>query len=83
MLIGAVFGALSKFPYLWAISTANVMLIAIFAFVNMSLFFSCHNGVWKSFFAEKFPAPVRFTGKAVSNQLGNLLAGLRTRGAGW
>jgi hypothetical protein len=37
--------------------------------------FSCYNGVWTSFFAEQFPAPVLFTGMAVSNQLGNLLAG--------
>ncbi|WP_240961012.1 MFS transporter [Rhodococcus sp. A14] len=75
MLIGAVGGALSIFAYLWAISTTNILLIAIFAFVNMSVFFSCYNGVWTSFFAEQFPAPVRFTGMAVSNQLGNLLAG--------
>jgi hypothetical protein len=50
-------------------------MIAIFAFINMTLFFSCYIGVWTSFFAEQFPAPVRFTGLAVSNQLGNLLAG--------
>ncbi|MFC9833293.1 MFS transporter [Rhodococcus sp. NPDC127530] len=75
MLIGAVGGALTIFAYLWAISTTNILLIAIFAFINMSLFFSCYNGVWTSFFAEQFPAPVRFTGMAVSNQIGNLLAG--------
>ncbi|TQC42566.1 MFS transporter [Rhodococcus sp. WS4] len=75
MLIGAVGGALSIFAYLWAISTTNILMIAIFAFVNMSVFFSCYNGVWTSFFAEQFPAPVRFTGMAVSNQIGNLLAG--------
>lgn len=63
------------FGYLWAISTTNILLIAVFAFINMTLFFSCYNGVWTSFFAEQFPAPVRFTGMAVSNQLGNLLAG--------
>ncbi len=61
--------------YLWAISTTNILLISVAAFVNMSLFFSCYNGVWTSFFAEQFPATVRFTGMAVSNQLGNLLAG--------
>jgi hypothetical protein len=54
---------------------ADVLMIAVFAFLNMSLFFSCYNGVWTSFFAEQFPAPVRFTGMAVNNQLGNLLAG--------
>ncbi|WP_370181984.1 MFS transporter [Rhodococcus wratislaviensis] len=75
MLIGAAGCALTVFAYLWSISTTNVWLIAIFAFVNMSLFFSCYNGVWTSFFAEQFPAPVRFTGMAVSNQIGNLLAG--------
>ncbi|MFF2347028.1 MFS transporter [Pseudarthrobacter sp. NPDC058119] len=75
MLISSVGCALTLFGYLWAISTTDVLLIAIFAFLNMTLFFSCYNGVWTSFFAEQFPAPVRFSGMAVSNQLGNLLAG--------
>lgn len=75
VLISAVGCSLTLFGYLWAISTADVLMIAVFAFLNMSLFFSCYNGVWTSFFAEQFPAPVRFTGMAVSNQLGNLLAG--------
>ena len=75
MLIASAGCALTIFGYLWAISTTDILLIAIFAFINMTLFFSCYNGVWTSFFAEQFPAPVRFTGMAVSNQLGNLLAG--------
>ncbi|MHC6594052.1 MFS transporter [Arthrobacter sp. C152] len=75
MLISSIGCALTLFGYLWAISTTDILLIAVFAFANMTLFFSCYNGVWTSFFAEQFPAPVRFTGMAVSNQLGNLLAG--------
>lgn len=75
MLISSAGCALTLFGYLWAISTADILLISIFAFLNMTLFFSCYNGVWTSFFAEQFPAPVRFSGMAVSNQLGNLLAG--------
>ncbi len=75
ILISAGGCALTLFGYLWAISTADILMIALFAFVNMTLFFSCYNGVWTSAFAEQFPAPVRFTGMAVSNQLGNLLAG--------
>lgn len=75
MLIASVGCALTIFGYLWVISTTNILLIAIFAFLKMTLFFSGYNGVWTSFFAEKFPVPVRFTGMAVSNQIGNLLAG--------
>ncbi|MCR1161083.1 MULTISPECIES: MFS transporter [Micrococcales] len=75
MLISSVGCAVTIFGYLWAISTTDVLLIGVSAFINMTLFFSCYNGVWTSFFAEQFPAPVRFTGMAVSNQLGNLLAG--------
>jgi MFS family permease len=75
MLISSAGCALTLFGYLWAISTTDLLMIALFAFVNMTLFFSCYNGVWTSFFAEQFPAPLRFTGMAVSNQLGNLLAG--------
>jgi MFS family permease len=75
MLISSVGCAATIFGYLWAISTTDILLIGVFAFINMTLFFSCYNGVWTSFFAEQFPAPVRFTGMAVSNQLGNFLAG--------
>jgi ABC-type Mn2+/Zn2+ transport system permease subunit len=75
MLISAIGCGTSVFGYFWAISTTDVVLIAVFAFVNMTLFFTCYNGVWTSFFPEQFSAPVRFTGMAVSNQLGNLLAG--------
>lgn len=75
MLISSAGCALTLFGYLWAISTTDILMIALFAFVNMTLFFSCYNGVWTSFFAEQFPAPVRFTGMVVSKQLGNLLAG--------
>ena len=75
ILIASVGCALTIFGYLRAISTTNILLIAIFAFLNMTLFFSGYNGVWTSFFAEQFPAPVRFTGMAASNQIGNMLAG--------
>jgi MFS family permease len=92
MLISCVGCGTSVFGYLWAISTTNVAMIALFAFINMTLFFTCYNGVWTSFFPEQFSAPVRFSGMAVSNQLGNLLAGfaplvaavlLRSGPAGW
>lgn len=75
MLISCVGCALSIFGYLWAISSTNLVLIGLFAIINMTLFFTCYNGVWTSFFAEQFSAPVRFSGMAVSNQIGNLLAG--------
>jgi hypothetical protein len=41
----------------------------------MTLLYSCFNGIWPAFFAEQFAAPVRYSGMALGNQLGLLLAG--------
>lgn len=63
------------FPLLWIVSTGNVVAIAIATIVFLSLLYSCREGVWPAFYAEQFAAPVRYSGMALGNQLGNLLAG--------
>lgn len=63
------------FFYFWTLSTGNVALAFLGAFLNMSVFYSFWNGVWPVYFAEMFAAPVRYTGSAMGNQLGLLVAG--------
>jgi MFS family permease len=75
LLIGAAGCAVTAFGFFWAISTSNVPLIFLAAFFNMTAFYSCWNGVWPSFFGEMFAAPVRYSGFALGNQLGLVLAG--------
>lgn len=63
------------FFYFWTLSTGNVALAFLGAFLNMSVFYSFWNGVWPVYFAEMFAAPVRYTGSAMGNQFGLLVAG--------
>ncbi|MCT9872102.1 MFS transporter [Paenarthrobacter aurescens] len=66
--------ALMWFPYFGAINTGNPFLVAGTAALLM-LVFSAANSVQASFYAEQFPAKVRYTGMAVGMQLGILLGG--------
>ena len=75
LLTGAVGCSITIFGYFWAISDQNVGLIFLFGFMNMSLFYSCWNGVWTVFFPEMFAAPVRYSGMAIGNQFGLVLTG--------
>jgi hypothetical protein len=52
------------------------------AFLNMTVLYSGFNGIWPAFFAEQFAAPVRYTGMALGNQLGLVLAGFAPMIAG-
>jgi MFS family permease len=76
MLLTAAIGCSATiFLYFWALSTGNIWLVFAAAFVNMTLLYSCFNGIWPSFFAELFAAPVRYSGMALGNQLGLVVAG--------
>ena len=63
------------FGYFLALSSGNIWMVFIASFVFMTLLYSCFNGVWPGFFAELFAAPVRYSGMALGNQLGLVLAG--------
>lgn len=82
LLTAAVGCSLTIFVYFWAIGTGSMALIFAAAFVNMTLFYSCFNGIWPAFFAEQFAAPVRYSGMAMGNQLGLLVAGFAPMIAG-
>ncbi|WP_369045528.1 MFS transporter [Sinomonas sp. P10A9] len=75
MITSAVGCALTLPLYFMAITSHSLLLIFVVAFVNMTLFFSAYNGVWPAFYAEQFAGTVRYSGMAVGNQIGNLLAG--------
>lgn len=69
-------GVLLTLPfYFWTLSTGNIALAFLGAFLNMGIFYSFWNAVWPVYFAEMFAAPVRYTGSAMGNQLGLLVAG--------
>ncbi|MFF2296474.1 MFS transporter [Arthrobacter sp. NPDC058127] len=75
LLTAAIGCSATIFAYFWTLSTGNIWLVFAAAFVNMTLLYSCFNGIWPSYFAELFAAPVRYSGMAIGNQLGLVVAG--------
>jgi len=75
LIVGGVGCAITSFCYFWALGQGNVFLICLFAFLNMTLFYSCWNGCWTALFPEMFASPVRYTGMALGNQVGLVLTG--------
>ncbi|HEX9088988.1 MAG TPA: MFS transporter [Arthrobacter sp.] len=82
LLTAAVGCSITIFLYFLALSSGNIVLVFLAAFLNMTVLYSAFNGIWPSFFAEQFAAPVRYTGMAMGNQLGLVLAGFAPMIAG-
>lgn len=76
LMLTAMIGSTAMlFIYFLALSTGNIWLVFGASFMFMTVFYSGFNGVWTSFFGELFAAPIRYTGMAMGNQLGLLVAG--------
>lgn len=75
LLTAAVGCAVTIFAYFAALASGSIVLVFLAAFVNMTLLYSCFNGIWPAYFAELFAAPVRYSGMALGNQLGLVVAG--------
>lgn len=63
------------FLYFVSLSTGNIWLVAAASFAFMTVLYSAFNGIWTSYFGELFATPVRYTGMAMGNQLGLVVAG--------
>ena len=63
------------FLYFLALNSGSLLLVFLVSFLFMAVLYSGYNGVWPGFFAEMFATPVRYTGMALGNQLGLLVAG--------
>jgi MFS family permease len=76
VLIVAMVGcAVGLFGYFWALGTGSLVLVFVASFLFMTVLYSGFNGLWPGYFAELFAAPVRYTGMALGNQLGLVVAG--------
>ncbi|GAA1683555.1 MFS transporter [Citricoccus zhacaiensis] len=75
MLTAMIGCSVAIFLYFLALGTGNIWLVFAASFLFMTVLYSGFNGVWTSFFGELFAAPVRYTGMAMGNQLGLVLAG--------
>ena len=74
-ITGALGCSVMIFVYFNAIMTGNLALIFLGALVLTGVCYSAPNAIWPSFYAEMFNTKVRFSGIAISTQLGFAAAG--------
>jgi MFS family permease len=73
--IGALGCAAATFLLFWAIGEHNLPMMFIGHWLLVGIAYSMPNGVAPVMFSEMFATPVRYTGVALSSQLGQLFAG--------
>lgn len=74
-MAGAVLSGATMFPFLWAVTEQNTVLLFVFGALMHGGFYSLANATWPSFYAEMFPTPVRSTGLALGTQVGFAISG--------
>ena len=74
-IVGTVGGGLLGFQYFDALEAGSTSALFIWTILMLGTFYAAASGVYPAFFAEQFPAHVRYSGLAVSVMLGLLAAG--------
>jgi len=74
-IFGAVGCAVLIWPYIWAISQANLTLIFALGILLSGVVYSAANGVWPALYGEMFDTRVRLSGMAIGTQIGFALGG--------
>jgi MFS family permease len=74
-VLGALGSAALIWPYMWALSTANLPLIFALGLLLSGVVYSAANGVWPAFYGEMFSTRVRLSGMAIGTQIGFALGG--------
>ncbi len=76
LMLTAFIGCALTLPlYFMSVGTGNIWLVLLASILFMTVLFSAYNGVWTSYFGELFAAPVRYSGMAMGNQFGLMIAG--------
>jgi len=74
-ILGALGCAVLIWPYIWAISQADIPLIFVFGLLLSCVIYSAPNGVWPALYGEMFDTRVRLSGMAIGTQIGFALGG--------
>ncbi len=74
-ILGALGCAVLIWPYIWAISQADIMLVFVFGLLLSGVVYSAANGVWPALYGEMFDTKVRLSGMAIGTQIGFALGG--------
>jgi MFS family permease len=72
---GSLGTAAFTFLYLWSLTTGDIGVILLGAFLMTSVCYTGFIAVWPAFFAEMFPTRTRYSGTAIGTQFGFGLAG--------
>ena len=74
-ILGALGCAVLIWPYMWAISRADVPLIFALGLLLSGVVYSAPNGAWPALYGEMFDTRVRLSGMAIGTQIGFALGG--------
>jgi MFS family permease len=74
-ICGALGCAVLIWPYIWAISQADVTMIFVLGLLLSGVVYSAANGVWPALYGEMFGTNVRLSGMAIGTQIGFALGG--------
>ena len=74
-ILGALGCAVLVWPYIWAISQANIPLIFVLGLLFSGVIYSAANGIWPALYGEMFETRVRLSGMAIGTQIGFFLGG--------
>jgi MFS family permease len=74
-ILGCLGSAVLIWPYMWAISQSNIVLIFVFGLLLSGVVYSAANGVWPALYGEMFDTQVRLSGMAIGTQIGFALGG--------
>ena len=67
--------AAAVFAYFWAISSSNILLVFVTGILLMSVGYAMVNPLGPAIVAEMFETRIRYSGAAISSQLGLILTG--------
>lgn len=74
-IFGAIGSACLIWPYMSAISDANIPMIFMLGILLSGVVYSAANGIWPSLYGEMFSTRVRLSGMAIGTQIGFALGG--------
>ena len=74
-IFGCVGSAALIWPYMYAISREDYLLVFVLGVLLSGVVYSAANGVWPSFYGEMFDTRVRYSGMAIGTQVGFAIAG--------
>ncbi len=73
VIVGSLVAGLLSFAYLYAISIHNVPLAIVLSLLMWGVIYQGYNAVFPSFYPELFPARVRVSAMAISQNLGTMI----------